>query len=49
MFVEMFGFKRRMPAKFAYTVYPETRRVNKYLKYQVRRLQKLAETNPEKF
>jgi len=49
MFLEMFGFKRRMPPTFEYKVYPETRRVNKYLKYQVKRLKRLAINEPEKF
>lgn len=46
---EIFGFKRRMPSKHYFSVFPETKRANKYMRYQVQRLINLSESDPRKF
>jgi len=47
--LQWFGIDRKINSDKEYAVYSETRAMNKYMKYQVKRLRRIRETNPELF
>ena len=45
----MFGLKRRLPTQFDFDSHRENMKMNGYMTYNIKRLRKMAQTDPKKF